>query len=82
MPPNEKVAVVLAAFWLANATVPGPLILARLRPDLPSLLAKYLPGDGDVDELCCLGLLWKETDQCSAWWHALDHSWPGVANEN
>ena len=53
---------------------PGPTILSMLRPGLVSLATTYFPGNGDVDEQFCLGILWRETDLCSAWWHGLDSS--------
>ncbi len=51
---------------------PGPAILSMLRPSLTPLATTYFPGSSDVDEQFCLGILWRETDLCSAWWHGLD----------
>lgn len=51
---------------------PGPRILKMLRPELASLAAKYFPESRDVDDQFCLGVLWRETDLCPAWWHGLD----------
>jgi hypothetical protein len=50
---------------------PGPIILSQLRPELAQIVRKYSSGI-DVDEQFCLGLLWQQTDHCSAWWHGLD----------
>jgi len=50
---------------------PGPRILEMLRPKLTSLATKYFPESKDVDDQFCLGVLWRETDLCPAWWHGL-----------
>jgi len=57
---------------------PGPLILDMLRPELPSLAAKYFPNSDEVDEQFCLGVLWGETNRCIAWWHELNGSTKGA----
>lgn len=51
---------------------PGPHILAMLHPLIGSLATRYLPLVREVDEQFCLGILWRETDHCSAWWHGLN----------
>jgi hypothetical protein len=51
---------------------PGPRILEMLRPKLSALATHYFPESRDVDDQFCLGVLWRETDLCPAWWHALD----------
>lgn len=53
-----------------NGSAIGPAILQRLAPRLPEIAAQTFPGDSRVDEQVCKGLLWHETDQCRAWWHA------------
>ncbi|GAB4237318.1 MAG: hypothetical protein Kow00121_64430 [Elainellaceae cyanobacterium] len=52
---------------------PGPQILSMLRPELPKIARTYFPTlETEVDDQFCLGLLWCETNECSAWWHGLD----------
>ena len=58
---------------------PGPKILARMRPDIPSLPSQILPDAKQVDEQFCLGLLWNETNLCHAWWHGLENKRVGGA---
>ncbi len=53
---------------------PGPKILSLIKPKLPSLISNYFPNTNDIDEQYCLGILWKETDLCSIWWHGLRKS--------
>lgn len=50
---------------------PGPMILSMLRPELTPLATKYFPESSDVDDQFCQGVLWRETDLCSIWWHGL-----------
>jgi len=56
---------------------PGPRILSMVRPGLASLSEKYFPGSKDVDDQFCQGVLWKETDLCSVWWHRFDNLFEG-----
>lgn len=52
---------------------PGPKILSAIRNDLPEIARKHASKLGrDIDDQFCLGVLWKETNECSAWWHGLD----------
>jgi len=51
---------------------PGPHILAKLRPLLAALTQRYFPNVSEVDDQFCLGILWRETNECSAWWHSVD----------
>jgi hypothetical protein len=51
---------------------PGPMILSMVRPRLSELAANHFPDYDEVDERFCLGILWRETDRCLAWWHGLD----------
>jgi Cap4 dsDNA endonuclease len=51
---------------------PGPIILSMVRPRLSQLAANHFPDYDEVDEQYCLGILWRETDRCLAWWHGLD----------
>ncbi|MCI0337693.1 MAG: dsDNA nuclease domain-containing protein [Acidobacteria bacterium] len=53
---------------------PGPHILEQVRSSLSELGRTYFPEDDEVNEQFCLGLLWRETDSCHAWWHGLDGS--------
>jgi len=53
---------------------PGPQILDQLRPQLMPVASSILPGQPDVDEQFCLGIIWKETNLCSAWWHSFDQN--------
>jgi hypothetical protein len=50
---------------------PGPQILRHIRDSISCLLAESKLPSGFVDAQLCLGLMWRETDQCSLWWHAL-----------
>jgi hypothetical protein len=49
-------------------TQPGPKILEQLRPKILPLAATIIPDQPDVDEQFCLGIIWNETELCSAWW--------------
>jgi Cap4 dsDNA endonuclease len=53
---------------------PGPRILSMLKPKLALLAERHFPSVKDIDDLFCIGLLWKQTEDCYAWWHALDSS--------
>jgi len=53
---------------------PGPQILNQLRPQLTSLASKIVPNQPDIDEQFCLGIIWNQTDLCSAWWHGFDEN--------
>jgi len=53
---------------------PGPRILAMLKPKLETITkTKSFPGQELTNQLC-LGLLWSETQNCSAYWHELESS--------
>lgn len=54
-----------------STRLPGPDILRVLRPELRTILATYKPELPSLDASICLGILWRETDSCSAWWHDL-----------
>lgn len=57
---------------------PGPYILQQIRPSLAPLGKTYFPEDDEVNEQFCLGLLWRETESCHAWWHSLNSNAPEV----
>lgn len=56
---------------------PGPHILAALRDEVEQLPAKYCPGVAGIDGPFCLGVLWRETNECAAWWHGFDSNASG-----
>ncbi|MDQ3819765.1 MAG: hypothetical protein M3362_19110 [Acidobacteriota bacterium] len=49
---------------------PGPRILNLLQQDLSELASRYFPDVKDIDDLFCMGVLWRETELCNAWWHS------------
>jgi hypothetical protein len=53
---------------------PGPQILDQLRPQLTSIVSSVIPDQPDVDDQFCLGIIWNQTDLCSAWWHGFDEN--------
>lgn len=50
----------------------GPAILSLLRIEISTMVAHtHLPREL-ADEQLCLGLVWRETDLCTLWWHAFN----------
>lgn len=47
----------------------GTTVLERIRTHLPVIAKACLPGRGDINDSVCLGVLWKETARCRAYWH-------------
>lgn len=48
----------------------GPVILERLVPDFANIASTCFAADSRIDTQFCKGVLWNETNQCRAWWHA------------
>lgn len=47
----------------------GTTVLDRIRNRLPKIAQECLPGRSEINEAVCLGVLWKETARCRAYWH-------------
>ncbi|HYT43991.1 MAG TPA: hypothetical protein VEP90_16745 [Methylomirabilota bacterium] len=53
---------------------PGPLILRMVKQRLAQLRTAYSPPTENIDDMICMGLIWRETDKCYAWWSSLNNS--------
>jgi hypothetical protein len=48
---------------------PGPYILEEIRSHVHNTANRFVSRLSEVDEQFCIGLLWRETNLCNAWWH-------------
>jgi hypothetical protein len=53
---------------------PGPQILSVVREGIPDIRKQIFPNHPEVDDQFCLGILWNQTNECVAWWHAFENT--------
>ena len=58
----------------SHTTAIGPQILLLVYEKLVPTAKYYMPEVMEIDELFCLGILWRQTDNCSLWWNSLNYT--------
>jgi hypothetical protein len=77
---ERLISAILDCHWECRNTVcrirgieqcPGPHILSLIMAKLEEIVVRTFP-QSDVDSSFCMGLLWKQTDLCAAWWDGFE----------